>query len=167
MTAAAVIRFMAAADTAIARMSVMDISPTAATHFPCMAPGLQMPGQILIAEEHKECCQLFKSFLQRCGYEVSTVNDGSSCMEAILRNGTPDVLVISWELPWSESEGALDWFGDHRLNDLEVVALTARMDTDYPQQELSHLNFSWVQRPFRLLELLEAVQSRERVPMAS
>ena len=40
MTAAAVIRFMAAADTAIARMSVMDISPTAATHFPCMAPGL-------------------------------------------------------------------------------------------------------------------------------
>ena len=40
MTAAAVFRFMAAADTAIARMSVMDISPTAATHFPCMAPGL-------------------------------------------------------------------------------------------------------------------------------
>ena len=48
-----------------------------------------MPGKVLIAEEQAECCQLFKMFLQRCGYEVTTVHEGMSCVEA-LQDGAAD-----------------------------------------------------------------------------
>ncbi len=121
-----------------------------------------MPGKVLIAEEQAECCQLFKMFLQRCGYEVTTVHDGMSCVEA-LQKGAPDVLILSWELPWGEGEGVLDWVNDQGFDDMAVVVLTARMDVDTCQQEMSLPRVTWVQRPFGLVELLDAVQSAKRV----
>jgi two-component system OmpR family response regulator len=123
-----------------------------------------MLGRILIAEEQVECCQLFKMFLERCGYEVTTVHDGMSCVEALQDGAAPDVLILSWELPWGESEGVLDWLNQQGFDDTAVVVLTARMDNDTWQQELSLAKVTWVQRPFRLMELLDAVQTAERVP---
>ena len=48
-----------------------------------------------------------------------------------------------------------------------VVILTARMDEDFYRQERSFPNVTWVQRPFRLLKLLDAVRSTEQVPRDS
>lgn len=61
-----------------------------------------MPSRVLIAKEQVECCQLFRMFLQRCGYEVSTVHDGMSCVGALQSGPLPDVLILSWELHWGE-----------------------------------------------------------------
>ena len=126
-----------------------------------------MPGRVLIAEEQVECCQLFKMFLQRCGYEVTAVHDGMSCIEALQDGALPEVLILSWELPFGEGEGVLDWLDAHGFDDMAVVVLTARMDADACQQEMSLPKVTWLQRPFRLGELLEAVQSAERVPRDS
>ena len=122
-----------------------------------------MPARVLIAEEQMECCQLFKMFLQRCGYEVTTVHDGMSCVEALQDGAAPDVLVLSWELPWGEGEGVLDWLNAQGLDDMAVVVLTARMDADTCQQEMSLPRITWLQRPFGLVELLDAVQSAKLV----
>ena len=121
-----------------------------------------MTCRVLIAEEEVECCQLFRMFLQRYGYEVTTVHDGMSCVEALQDRAPPDVLILSWELPWGEAEGVLDWLTAHGLDDMAVIVLTARMSTDPGLQELSLPGVSWLQRPFRLDELLHAVQSTER-----
>ncbi len=123
-----------------------------------------MQGHVLIAEEQVECCQLFKMFLQRSGYQVTTVNDSISCVEVLQDGARPDVLILSWELPWGESEGVLDWLNHQGFNDMAVVVLTARMDADAWQQETSLPKVTWVKRPFRLIELLDAVQSAEGVP---
>ncbi len=123
-----------------------------------------MPTRILIAEEQQECCQLFRQFLQRCGYEVTTVHDGMSCIEALNNDGAFDVLILSWELPWGESEGVLDWVQYQGIDHMAVVILTARMDANYYLQESAFSNVTWVQRPFRLFELLDAVRSRTPVP---
>ena len=120
-----------------------------------------MPCRVLIAEEQVECCHLFKLFLQRCGHEVTTVHDGISCIEALQDDVLPDVLILSWELPWGEGHGVLDWLTAHGLDDTAVVVLTARMGADSCQQELSLPGVTWLQRPFRLDELLNAVQSTQ------
>jgi len=126
-----------------------------------------MPTQILIAEEQQECCQLFKQFLQRSGYQVTTVHDGISCIEE-LSNGTPyNVLILSWELPDQEGEGVLDWLQYQGIDHMAVVILTARMDKNYFLQESAFPNVTWVQRPFRLFEVLNAVRSAEPVPRIS
>lgn len=38
-----------------------------------------MPGKVFFSGERAECCKLFKLFLQRCGYKVMTVHNGTSC----------------------------------------------------------------------------------------
>jgi len=121
-----------------------------------------MPSRILIAEEQKECSQLFQQFLQRCGYEVTTVHDGMGCVDALQDGLVPSVLILSWELPWGEGEGVLDWL-QQRNDDIAVVVLTARMDPDAELQEDSLPRVTWLQRPFRLTELLSAVQSAEKI----
>jgi DNA-binding response OmpR family regulator len=126
-----------------------------------------MPLRILIAEEQQECCQLFKMFLQRCGYDVTAVHDGVSCIEALNNSDPYDVLILSWELPWGEGEAILDWVQYQGIDDLAVVVLTARMDLDYSTQESALPRVTWVQRPFRLVELLDAVESTERSPRNS
>jgi DNA-binding response OmpR family regulator len=84
-----------------------------------------MPRRILIAEEQQECCQLFQRFLQRSGYDVTTVHDGISCIEALNNGTTYDVLILSWELPNEEGEGVLDWLQYHGIDYMAVVILTA------------------------------------------
>jgi two-component system OmpR family response regulator len=126
-----------------------------------------MPSRVLIAEEQEECCQLFGMYLQRCGYEVSTVHDGISCIEAMLDGLEPDVLILSWELPWGEGEGVLDWLQTQGVETMAVIVLTARMDADSYQHESALPRVTWLQRPFRLLELLSAIQTTERVPRNS
>lgn len=125
-----------------------------------------MPSRILIAEEQKECSDLFKQFLQRCGYEVATVHDGMGCVDALQEGFVPNVLILSWELPWGEGEGVLDWL-QQRSDDIAVVVLTARMEPDAVQQESRLPRVTWLQRPFRMVELLSAVQSAEKVPRNS
>jgi DNA-binding response OmpR family regulator len=126
-----------------------------------------MPARILIAEEQQECCQLFQQFLQRGGFEVTAVHDGISCIEALSDSAAFDVLILSWELPWDEGEGVLDWLQHQQISDIAVVVLTARMDRDFCIQERAFPNVTWVQRPFHLLELLDAVRATERIPRNS
>ncbi len=123
-----------------------------------------MPSRILIAEEEQECCQLFKQYLQRCGYEVATVHDAVSCAKALHDGATPDVLILSRELPWSEGEDILDWLRGQRFDETPMVVLTARMHPDAHEQEQALPGVTWLQRPFRLRELLASVQSAVRVP---
>jgi DNA-binding response OmpR family regulator len=126
-----------------------------------------MPVRILIAEEQQECCQLFKQFLQRCGYEITAVHDGVSCIEALSTCAAYDVLILSWELPWGEGEAILDWMQYQGVNDLAVVVLSAQMDVDVSLQESALTRVTWLQRPFRLFELLDAIISTEGVPRHS
>lgn len=126
-----------------------------------------MPSRVLIAEEERECCQLFKQFLQRCGYDVVSVHDGVSCIEALQGGAEPDVLILSWELPLGECEGVMDWLQTCGANGMAVVVMTARMEPDADQQEAAFPRVTWLQRPFRLVELLHAVQSTERVSRSS
>jgi DNA-binding response OmpR family regulator len=126
-----------------------------------------MPVRILIAEEQQECCQLFKQFLQRYGYEITAVHDGVSCIEAFSTCAAYDVLILSWELPWGEGEAILDWVQYQGINDLAVVVLTAQMDVDVSPQESALTRVTWLQRPFRLFELLDAIVLTEGVPRNS
>ena len=106
-------------------------------------------------------------FLQRCGYDVTAVHDGVSCVEALNTNEPYDVLILSWELPWGEGEAILDWVRYQGIDNLAVVVLTARMGgSDFLEGSMLP-RVAWVQRPFRLIELLDAVESTERIPRRS
>lgn len=126
-----------------------------------------MRTRVLIAEEHEECRQLFRRFLLRCGYEVATAEDGLSCIDALRHGPRPDVLILSWELPWGSGECVREWLEAARVEDIAVVVLTARMDPNFTAQEEALPRITWVQRPFRLVELLHAIQSANRISRSS
>jgi len=117
---------------------------------------------VLIAEEHDECRQLFRQFLERCGYEVQMVSDGDRCVSVLQQGFRPDVLVLSWELSRDNGGGVREWLRNGGTESIATVALTARMDPDFRVQESEFPRIKWVQRPFRLTELLAAVQSADR-----
>lgn len=123
-----------------------------------------MRTRILMAEEEQECSELFRQFLQRSGYEVTVVCNGSHCIEALNTGPAFDLLILSWELPHGEGEVVLDWLGQRGGSEIEVVVLTARMDANFQSHERLYPDVTWVQRPFRLPVLLDAVQATERVP---
>ena len=123
-----------------------------------------MQNRILIAEEQQECCQLFKEFLQRYGYEVTAVHAGVDCIEALNSGAAYNVLILSWELPGEEGEGILECLEDHGIGPVAVVILTARVDRIRLRKESEFPSVTWVQRPFKLCDLLEAVVSAKPVP---
>jgi DNA-binding response OmpR family regulator len=123
-----------------------------------------MPRRVLIAEEQEECGQLFKQFLQRCGYEVTTVSDGRACEETLKNDRRPDVLILSWELPHGDAREVLRQLVSQKPPVTGVVVLTARMDSDSEDSEQDFPRVTFLQRPFRMLELLDSVQSAERIP---
>lgn len=120
-----------------------------------------MPVRVLIAEEHEECRQLFRRFLLRCGYDVTTAEDGLRCTDALRTDPRPDVLILSWELPWGDGSCVREWLEAARIDSVAVVVLTARVDPNSFVQEAALPRITWVQRPFRLMELLHAIQSAE------
>jgi len=139
-----------------------------------------MPFRVLIAEEHEECRQLFRRFLLRCGYEVLTAADGMGCIAKLRTGPKPDVLILSWELPWCGTgdddsqqarypgvDGVCEWLELARVDDIAVVVLTARMDPDSALHEQALPRITWVQRPFRLTDLLQAIQSADSISRQS
>ncbi len=132
-----------------------------------------MPLNMLIADADGELCEVFGGFFARRGYNVAAVEDGMACIAALQAPDAPDVLVLDWQLPWSVDDKALDWHGNlewlrrENLAEVAVVVTTtsepAGMSPIMPT--LSHA--PWLRKPFRLAELLQAIQAATRQESAS
>jgi two-component system, OmpR family, response regulator len=131
-----------------------------------------MPLSMLIAEADNDLRALFGEFFARRGYEVTTVEDGMACIAALQAFDPPDVLVLNWQLPWTNDADAFDWHGMLDWLRSESVAEVAVVITTTSEglcvgptlRTLAHA--PCLRKPFRLAELLMAVRAVTRRAVA-
>lgn len=54
---------------------------------------------ILIAEDNQATSEALKSFLENQGYDVTSVNDGTSAWEILNRDHAPRIAILDWDMP--------------------------------------------------------------------
>lgn len=73
---------------------------------------------VLIADPDEYLLDNFRAYLERCGFEVSTAATGLECLE-MLRESSPDVLVIEPSILWGGGDGVLTMM--HEESDIPLI----------------------------------------------
>jgi DNA-binding response OmpR family regulator len=73
---------------------------------------------VLIADPDEYLLDNFQTYLERCGFEVSTAATGLECLER-LRESSPDVLVLEPSIPWGGGDGVLTMM--HEESDIPLI----------------------------------------------
>lgn len=119
----------------------------------------RMRSRILMAENEPKCRRTVTQLLQRSGFQVTAVDEGMEVIEAIQNGCQPDIIILSWELPFGEGEALLEWVQQEASLSIRVMVLTAGTVGATAQWESALPGVTWLQRPFCLHDLLEAVQT--------
>lgn len=72
---------------------------------------LAAPARVLIADADECLLKSYRTYLERCGFEVIVATSGLECV-ARLRDSSPDVLVLDPSLPWGGGDGVLAVMGE-------------------------------------------------------
>jgi phosphate regulon transcriptional regulator PhoB len=123
-----------------------------------------MTKKILVAEDDRDLVDLLKYNLEREGYQVSHVGDGSLVMPNV-RKFAPDLLILDLMLPGMDG---LDVCRQLRQTDfsLPILMLTARAEETDRVVGLEIGADDYVTKPFSLRELIARVRAllRRREP---
>jgi CheY-like chemotaxis protein len=118
-----------------------------------------MSQTLLIAEGDPELCEVYKSFLAACGYEVETASNGLDCVEK-LRRLTPAAIVLDRELSWGGGDGVLAWLRETNPEfGIPPVVLTATAGhTSDGAGDIEPPVVKLLLKPFALKALYESLQ---------
>ncbi len=116
-----------------------------------------MPARILIAEDYDDNRELLRLMLESAGYAVRETRDGRELIEAALTD-MPDLLMIDLSMPNLDGWATIrELRSDARTRSLPCVAVTA-FAADLDRERALAAGFdAYVVKPYRSVELLEAV----------
>lgn len=118
-----------------------------------------MTFRILIAEDEPFILESLSFLLQREGYEVSSVTDGSSVLEAA-RSRHPDLLILDVKLPTVSGFDVIRRIrADGPVSHLPVLALTAKGQATDRRKMLDLGANDFVSKPFSNRDLLTRVHN--------
>ncbi|MFD1671703.1 response regulator transcription factor [Agrilactobacillus yilanensis] len=111
---------------------------------------------ILVAEDDPNMAKILKMYLQKAGYQVMTVADGSAVLP-ILENQPVDLLVLDWMLP---KVSGLELCQDIRLLNLpvKIMMLTAKTTAADELNGLTNGADEYVKKPFDMAVFLMRVK---------
>jgi two-component system phosphate regulon response regulator PhoB len=115
--------------------------------------------KILIVEDEVDIATLVTFNLQRAGYAVDMVHDGLEGLEKILKD-QPDLVVLDLMLPGMDGFSILkEMQRDSRANQIPVLMLTAKSQTDDRIRGLESGVDDYLTKPFSPKELILRVQA--------
>jgi CheY-like chemotaxis protein len=118
----------------------------------------KMRARILIAEDYDDNRELLRLMLEGTGYSVRETRDGRELIEAAQAE-RPDIIFIDLSMPQLDGWGALrELRSDARTRSVPCVAVTA-FAADIDRERALAAGFdAYIAKPFRLTDLLEAVE---------
>jgi DNA-binding response OmpR family regulator len=127
--------------------------------------------RILIADRNETLLEVLQSFLWDRGHEVEIAGTGLECL-AILRDFSPDVVVLDRDLLWGGTSGVLaEMQANPELAHLPVILLANEESGLLGELLCMSQVTDWLQKPFRLGDLAEllvtAKQASPRYSVAS
>ncbi len=126
---------------------------------PCRCGGpLARRKQILLVDDSVELAQLMEFGLRAAGFDITLRHTGLQA-QAHLRNEPVDLAILDVDLPDLSGFDVCEWMrADERLQSVPVIICTGRSATsDVARARLLGAN-AFIQKPFRLSELVEAVR---------
>lgn len=116
-----------------------------------------MPERVVIADDEPEVCMVLSDLLTDAGYEVTAVQDGQACLQAVRSDGPPDLLILDLRLPGLSGRDVLTALrAEPGLADLPVLLVTGSANpADFPP---FHTVQGVIAKPFDLDAVLEAVR---------
>lgn len=113
---------------------------------------------VYVADDEPELAALLAETLVDAGHEVLTSPDGSALLEKVAKKA-PDLILLDINMPglsgWEVRRELLD-----RGVEAPVIAVTAQGGQSTELSALSTLQFAgFVRKPFKLVEVLDAVDS--------
>lgn len=110
-------------------------------------------GVALVAEDHTQVRDALVDALNRCGFEVETVQDGDALVDRALESpARHDVLLIDYDLPGRTGAEALEAI---RAYGIEVPALMISGNVDFRPSVERMFRTDFMQKPFGLADIRE------------
>lgn len=118
---------------------------------------------VYVADDEPELASLLAETLSDAGHQVVTSNDGASLLAKVAQKA-PDLILLDINMP-----GLSGWDVRRKLLDSNVqapvIAVTAQGGQSTEVSALSTLQFAgFVRKPFRLVEVLDAVDGALKHP---
>jgi len=118
--------------------------------------------KILIVEDEQDLVRLLKYNLDKEGFRVNAISDGSLVM-AEMRREEPDLLVLDLMLPGMDGLEICRQVRRHdRYSSIPILMLTARSDEADRVVGLEIGADDYVTKPFSMRELIARVRARLR-----
>ena len=113
---------------------------------------------ILIVDDDEDIRELVEITLEDSEYRLHTAEDGQAGLDAVL-DLRPDLVILDWMMPRLNGLQVVRKLREHTTTaGIPVVLLTSQPDTEH-REEIQTLGiFSYLQKPFSPLELIQTVQ---------
>jgi PAS domain S-box-containing protein len=115
-----------------------------------------MPPKILIVDDEPGIRNVLTSLLKERGFETATAGTAAEGLKAVSQDNY-NVIVLDIILPDAAGTQILDKL-DKASPDSEVVLITGHASLDTAIQALRNKSYDYIQKPFRLGQLLEAIE---------
>ncbi len=119
--------------------------------------------RLLIAEDEEATARLLKTFLEKAGYQTTSVSNGGAALEAITGPTPPDLVLLDLMMPVMTGMEVLERVKSQGQVDPVVILLTGMDDGQTRVQALSMGADDYVTKPFHPKELLARVKTHLRL----
>lgn len=112
---------------------------------------------VMIVDDEKGLLMLFSTLIKRLGYAVVEADGGQAAID-LLREVTPDLLVLDLAMPRVSGHDVLQYVQDtQRLDDMQVMVLTALGPGAVHDSTNSRVD-RWVNKPLRPDVFIDHIQ---------
>ncbi len=115
-----------------------------------------MKGHVLLIEDESCLAQIMDLELSEAGYEVTTVNNGTTGLRQT-QFLKPDVLLLDWGLPGMSGLDVCETLRSQG-NEVPIIFITSRAEEDGKAEALRAGASDYVMKPFSLDELLSKME---------
>ncbi len=113
---------------------------------------------ILIVDDDEDIRELVEITLEDSHYSLRTAEDGEAGLNAI-QDQRPDLVILDWMMPRLDGLQVVKKLRENtRTAGIPVVLLTSQPDKDHREEIRTLGIFSYLQKPFSPLELIQTVQ---------
>lgn len=113
--------------------------------------------RVLVADPDAEKRDLYRRFLEHCGYEVETANDGLDCCEKLAERA-PNIIVLEQGLLWGGTDGVLARIReDGEAPPVPIILIAGERDSDERAVAFIDPVVTRLQRPFRMSDLVQCL----------
>ncbi|MFZ9595610.1 MAG: response regulator [Bdellovibrionia bacterium] len=112
---------------------------------------------ILVVEDEQDIRMALQLYLESEGYQVQTASNGQEALEALTKQGLPNLILLDMKMPVMNGWEFAKVFNAHYDHQVPIVVMSAAVDAESRASEIQAEG--WMGKPFELDDLKQKIQS--------